>query len=124
MNRLLPLVLVLGLDGCWPKSSSSGDTPKAASGNHDAAGPITEEKLGVKLYPGAKIVTSGETSEIVSANLQTSDPADKVTKFYEKELGASADASGSIMTKKSDRTFVVSVMAEGSGSVVSIMGKK
>src|SRR5579862_4236104 len=67
---------------------TAADAPKTTSGNHDPGGPISEERLGVKIYPGAKLVTSGETDEVVSANLFTTDPADQVVKFYAAELGA------------------------------------
>lgn len=125
MKHLLPLVLALSLVSCGQKDGPAKPTPpKAASGNHDAAGPITEAKLGVKIYPGSRIVTSGETAEIVSANLETGDAAEKVIKFYEEELGTAKDASGMIKAKKDGRTFVVNAVPSGAGTAVSIMGKK
>lgn len=98
----------------------------AATGNHDAAGPITEAALGVKIYPGARLVTSGETDELVSANIETPDAAEKVVKFYQKELGLSDDGTPTMMlsAKKNNRTYVVSVTASGGLTSASIMGKK
>ncbi|MEO6787220.1 MAG: hypothetical protein ABI318_13900 [Chthoniobacteraceae bacterium] len=125
MKQLISLALVLTLCGCGPKNEvSTSDAPKNSTGSHDAGGPITEAKLGVKIYPGARIVTSGETEEVVSANLETSDAPEKVIKFYEQELGAAKDSSGMVMAKKNGRTFVVNAVPSGAGSAVSIMGKK
>ena len=126
MMRNLPvLALTLALVGCGPKNeTATADAPKENTGNHDAGGPITEAKLGVKIYPGARIVTSGETDEVVSANLETPDSAEKVTQFYEKELGTAKDASGMVMAKKNGRTYVVNAIPSGALTAVSIMGKK
>jgi hypothetical protein len=125
MKQLLLLALALTLIGCGPKSEpSSSAAPKASGGNHDAGGPITEAKLGTKLYPGARIVTSGETDEIVSANLETSDTTEKVIAFYENELGAAKGSSSMVKVKKNGRTFVVSTSPSGSGTAISIMVKK
>jgi len=106
-------------------SGTTADTPKTTSGNHDPGGPISEQRLGVKIYPGAKIVTSGETDEVVSANLFTSDPAEKVVKFYAQELGA--EYSGvklSIMGEKNGRKYAISIIPDTGGTSVAILGKK
>lgn len=125
MKQFFSLALALTLCACGPKNEvSTSDAPKNATGSHDAGGPITEAKLGVKIYPGARIVTSGETGEVVSANLETSDAPEKVIKFYEGELGTARDQSGMVMAKKNGRTFVVNAVPSGAGSAVSIMGKK
>jgi hypothetical protein len=103
-----------------------GNSTADASGNHDATGPITEARLGVKIYPGAAIVTSGETDEIVSANLRTPDPAAKVSAFYEAELGAKATgdlASYQISGRKGGRSYGITINNDGNTNV-SIMGKK
>ena len=109
MKYLLLFAAVAFVAGC-------GDSKPAATGNHDASGPITEARLGLKIYPGATIVTSGETDEVVSANLRTSDPVAKVTAFYETELGAKA--SGDTVT------YQISGQKGDGMTNVSIMGKK
>jgi hypothetical protein len=120
---------ILGLAACSPKpSSTSGDaatSSSAPSRNHDASGPITEAKLGVKIYPGARIVTSGETDEVVSANLETGDGVAKVCEFYQKELGSEGPAGSVHVTgTKNGRLYVVSLAPSGTGTAISIMGKK
>lgn len=103
-----------------------GNSTADASGNHDASGPITEARLGLKIYPGAAIVTSGETDEIVSANLRTLDPAAKVSAFYETELGAKATgdlATYQISGQKGGRNYAVTINNDGNTNV-SIMGRK
>ena len=108
--------------GCGNSNADS----KPETGSHEAGGPITEARLGLKIYPGATIVTSGETDEIVSANLRTADPAAKVIAFYENELGAkgAGDAAGyQISGQKSGKKYVISINNDGNTNV-SIMGKK
>jgi hypothetical protein len=98
----------------------------SADSKPEATGPITEARLGVKIYPGASIVTSGETDEIVSANLRTSDPAAKVSAFYETELGAKATGDTvnyQISGQKGGRNFAITINNYGNTNV-SIMGKK
>ena len=119
MKFLLLFAAIAFVVGC-------GDSKPAATGSHDASGPITEARLGVKIYPGATIVTSGETDELVSANLRTSDPVEKVIAFYETELGAKA--SGDTVTyqisgQKGGKTYVIAINNDGMTNV-SIMGKK
>jgi hypothetical protein len=97
-----------------------------ASGNHDASGPIAEARLGMKIYPGAQIVTSGETDQVVSANLRTPDSPEKVIGFYEAELGAKGSgdpAMYQISGQKGGRKFSVSINRDDSTNV-SIMGAK
>ena len=109
--------------GC---GNSKTDSNQTATGSHDASGPITEAKLGVKIYPGATIVTSGETDEVVSANLRTSDPVQKVVAFYETELGAKASGDSvtyQISGQKGGKTYAIAINNDGSTNV-SIMGKK
>ncbi len=123
MKIALILAIAFSLASCQPEEKSAGSV--ASSGNHDTAGPISEEKLGVKIYPGARIVTSGETSDVVSANLETGDPSAKVVEFYEQELGAKAKPGAAMISaKKSGRTYVVSFAPSGGGTAISIMVKK
>lgn len=111
------------LAGCGPKQSDT--PPKPENPSHDVAGPISEAKLGLKIYPGARIVTSGETAEIVSANLETPDSSDKVAKFYQEQLGVAADPAARMVSGNKDgRKFAISIGAYGGGTTVSIMGKK
>jgi len=108
--------------GCGNSTAAS----EPQSGNHDASGPISEARLGVKIYPGATIVTSGETDEIVSANLRTPDPVSKVSAFYENELGAKGAgdvANYQISGQKGGRKYAITINNDGNTNV-SIMGKK
>jgi uncharacterized lipoprotein len=124
-----PLVLTL-LIGCKPKSESSATPAQngaaTSSGNHDATGPISEGALGLKIYPGARIVTSGETAEVVSANLQTTDSAEQVVKFYQNELGLPTDAAPTmdLTGKKNNRMYAISVNRSEGLTSASILGKK
>jgi len=98
----------------------------ASSGSNDAGGPITEAKLGIKLYPGAAIVTSGETDQVVSANLRTPDPAEKVIGFYETELGTKGSGDPAVYQisgQKGGRKFAISINRDDATNV-SIMGVK
>jgi hypothetical protein len=123
------LALIL-LAGCKTKSETSATPAQngaaTSSGNHDATGPISEAALGLKIYPGSRIVTSGETPEVVSANLETTDSADQVLKFYLKELGLPADAAPTmdLSGKKNNRMYAVSVGRSEGLTAVSILGKK
>jgi hypothetical protein len=104
------------------------DPAATNTGSHDTGGPITEAKLGLKIYPGAKIVTSGETAEIVSANLRTADAPDKVIAFYEAELGSKGEGDAqtayTISGTKAGRKFAVSLNSVDGTTSVSIMGRK
>ncbi|MEO6738927.1 MAG: hypothetical protein ABIP20_01655 [Chthoniobacteraceae bacterium] len=123
MKRILLIAVTGILAGCGPKQSDTAVKPNNTS--HDVAGPISETKLGVKIYPGARIVTSGETAEIVSANLETADSSDKVATFYQGQLGLAADpASKRVSGTKGGRKFAISIVPSGGGTAVSIMGKK
>src|SRR5579872_4603317 len=66
MKSLLLLLLFAAIAVATGCGSTNADSKPAASVNHDTIGPITEARLGIKIYPGAAIVTSGETDEIVS----------------------------------------------------------
>ena len=112
MKYFLLFAAVAFVVGC---GNAKTDSTPAATGSHDTTGPITEARLGVKIYPGAKVVTSGETDELVSANLRTSDPVEKAVAFHETELGAKA--SGDTVTyqisgQKGDRMTNVSIMGK------------
>ena len=67
---------------------------------------------------------SQDTDEIVSADLETLDPPEKVIEFYEKELRAESDANGMIMARKNGRTYLVRAMREGPVTLVWIMGQR
>lgn len=122
--KLLPLLLLcFSLFGCDKKSSPPEQAPESSS---QPSGPLTEERLGLKIFPGAKVVTSGETVEVVSMNLRTGEPAKTVVKFYEQELGLaeSGKGAGTIVGTKNNVKYAVSVVAEGEVTNISIMGKK
>src|SRR5664280_311370 len=115
--------LVLGLAACSPKSGD--EVASSSSGSHDPSGPISEAALGVKIYPGARIVTSGETDEVVSANLETTDAPAKVAQFYQQQLGLPADANSMLVSgSKGGKTYAISITPSEGGTAVSIMGKK
>src|SRR4051812_38289660 len=86
---LFAALMIVGC-GCGSDSAATSNAPSTspASQTPNPTASITEEQLGVKMYPGARVVTSGETPEVVSANLETTDEAAKVVSFYEGELGA------------------------------------
>jgi hypothetical protein len=104
-----------------------GGSTSATTGTSAPAGAISEDRLGVKIYPGSRIVTSGETDEVVSANLRTPDSADKVIAFYEGELGAkgSGDPAAYVISgEKKGKKYAISINADQGTTNVSIMGKK
>lgn len=124
MKPLLLLALLLGFTACdkKPNSTTQAPAPKAA----DPAAPITEDRLGVKFYPGAKIVTSGETAEVVSANLRTPDAADVVRKFYEEQLSLapSGKAGGMLVATRNNLKYAINIQSDAGVTNVSIMAKK
>lgn len=124
MKYILPLLTAFCLISCEKKGvAPAAPAAPAANGNHDASGPLTEAKLGLKFYPGSRVVTSGETAEVLSVNLETSDEVAKVLAFYEAELGAKA-TGGKIKVTKDKRLTIVSTAPSGGGTAVSIMVKK
>jgi hypothetical protein len=115
-------ILFAGLLAAVVFTAGCGSSTTEATGS----GPITEARLGVKIYPGASIVTSGETDEIVSANLRTSDPVEKVREFYEGEVGAKATGDATnyqISGQKGTKKYAIAINNDGNTNV-SIMGKK
>src|ERR1039457_3842638 len=123
MKYLLLFAAIALVVGC---GGSKTDSKTDARGNHAASGPITEAKLGVKIYPGATIVTSGETDVVVRPNLLTSDPVAKAVAFYETELGAIATGDTvtyQISAQKGGKTYFIAINNDGMTNV-SIMGKK
>jgi hypothetical protein len=124
VKKLLLLALFLSFVAC-DKKPVSGPPPPGKK-ESAAVEPISEEKLGVKIFPGAKIITSGEAGEIVSANLRTSEPGAAVVKFYEQELGIpeSGRTSGTVAGTKNNIQYGISVIPSDGTTNVSIMGKK
>ncbi len=120
MKTFLLIAILAFASGC-------GGAKTDATGTAAPAGPISEERLGVKIYPGATMVTSGETDEVVSANLRTPDPAAKVIAFYEAELSAKGSgdpAAYTISADKKGKKYAISINADQGSTNVSIMGKK
>lgn len=122
MKYIIPLLAAFCLISCEKKEAVAPAAP-AANRNHDASGPLTEATLGLKFYPGSRVVTSGETAEVLSANLETSDEVAKVIAFYEAELGQKA-TGGKIKVTKNNHLTIVSTAPSGGGTAVSIMVKK
>lgn len=123
--KFLTLLSVCALFGACDKKSAAPDKPPEAA-PAQPSGPLSEERLGLKIFPGAKIVTSGETAEIVSMNLRTGEPPAAAIKFYEQELALpeSGKGSGTVVGTKNKIRYAVSVMPEGANTNISIMGKK
>ena len=127
MKTVLLIALAVGSVGCNKKPV---DAP-APPGKKDAAaavpaGPISEENLGIKIFPGAKIVSSGESPQIVSANLRAREPGAAIVKFYELELGLpeSGRAAGAVSGTKGDISYGISVIPGNSVTEISILGTK
>jgi ABC-type uncharacterized transport system auxiliary subunit len=134
--RLIACLAALAavLSGCAMEESTTSFPKKPAPSKapvesiHAEAGKaISPEVLGLALYPGAKVVTSGTEGKIVSANLETADATDKVTKFYEGELGAKAETKGGLLSvqgAKGGTRYAIVVLRSGGTTSISIMGEK
>jgi hypothetical protein len=61
---------------------------------------LTEQDLGVPLYPGASLDTAGSativrgTTKVVQATYWTTDPVSSVTSFYQGKLGSGLNVMG------------------------------
>ena len=132
MKRLFALSLLGLVAACDKKPVSAPPPPgtdKSPAKTVETAPPapaVTESSLGLKFFPEARVVTSGETAELVSANLQVAKPSAEVVKFYENELGLpeSGKSSGTFKGEKHGKVTVVSINSDASGTNVSIMRKK
>jgi hypothetical protein len=54
------------------------------------AGSGIKGKLGVKVYPGAKLKATGTSAKLNTASFEVTAPLDQVDAFYVKEMGPSA----------------------------------
>lgn len=119
-------LLLCCLIGCASQDAPvSTGAPKSSPVDHSK--PLTEEEVGLKFYPGARVVTSGQTDDAVSANLETSDPVDRAAAFYEQELGAKADIKPGLTTvegAKGSSKYAVAITASDGKTSISIMGAK
>lgn len=71
-------------------------------------------KLDVRIYPGAKVKDSQIKDGVVGATLESSDPPDKVTQFYEAEIGATA-SQGDLAGIKDGHQVEITVSDAGGG---------
>lgn len=85
---------------------------------------MQKAKLGVRIYSPSYVIQFQDTDEIVSADLETSDAPEKVIAFYEQELRAQRDATGMVMMRKGNRTYLVSAVREDGKTLVWIMGQR
>ena len=119
--RTFPLLLcALGLVASEAKAEPALQIVKRRNTDQK----IVESTLGVRIYSPSRVLKSQDTDEIVSADLETSDSPEKVIAFYERELRAERDVTGMIMTRKGDRTYLVSAIREAGRTLVWIMGQK
>jgi len=78
----------------------SVSVPGGGSITTGTASTLTEQDLGVPLYPGASLDTAGSstivrgTSKVVQAAYWTSDPVSSVTAFYQSKLGSGLNVMG------------------------------
>jgi len=89
---------------------------------------VTEEKLGVPIYPGAKVEDSGGTFSITGegdkggsfggASFTTTDSLDKVVDFYKSRLGSKASVYDS--TAQGKHTVVMNVSTQDSWKTITI----
>ncbi|MFI5384674.1 MAG: hypothetical protein ACHQ50_01000 [Fimbriimonadales bacterium] len=104
------------------------ETPVASAPSSNEANPITEEKLGLPFYPGARLVGGRAQGKLVNADLETTDLPDRVLSFYAKELGTKAAWSGQLMsidgTKDGSRYAVTVIAAKGNPTSISILGER
>ena len=124
---LLCFVTIFVLAGCGQAPDAPATTPPTTTADNQSTKPLTEAQLGVKFYPGARVVTSGETDSVLSANLETSDPSDKAVAFYENELGAKSDGGSPVATisgKKGAVQYAISITTASGVTSISILGKK
>jgi hypothetical protein len=80
----------------------------------------------VSMYPGAKMVTNHRFEKGFSIALETTDPPEKPTAYYEKELGAKAQTSAgltSIEAVKGGQKIVVGIGAEKEHTAIFILGE-
>lgn len=92
--------------------------------------PVTEEQLGVKIYPGSKEMTGSSTSRsdgITSyiSIRSTTDPPAKVHEFYKSLLGApassvSANDSYMDMWEKGGRAITITIARTGGKTEITI----
>ena len=52
--------------------------------------PAVEKRLGVKVYPGAKLTASGDSATLHTASFETDAPLEEVDAFYAEQLGPNA----------------------------------
>jgi hypothetical protein len=94
----------------------------------DSKSEITEEKLGVPIYPGARaeegagsISFSGEGDKAGTfggASFTTTDSVDKVIEFYKGRLGSKVTVLDS--TSEGKRSVILNVSAENSWKTIAI----
>lgn len=99
MNWALVCLFAISLAGCGARpESTSAATPAKASEDASSAAPappaqgeVTDEKIGLPVYPGAteveysRVALHSSTSDTFSVSYRTSDSPAKVAAFYRTE---------------------------------------
>ena len=83
-----------------------------------------EGKLGVKVYPGAKLTASGNSATLHTASFETNAPLSQVDAFYAKELGPNAARTFRTSTQGDEGVRFIWDKATGERIVVVIVQRK
>ncbi len=108
---------------------NSALTPDNTAPQAQEDAPMTEGRIGIKFYPGARVVTGGETPELISANLETTVSIQKVVEFYQREtpqLVLSGDPSNAMFEGEIEgkKTVLSAMPTNGGGTAISIIVRK
>ncbi|MGQ9730259.1 MAG: hypothetical protein ACUVX8_03215 [Candidatus Zipacnadales bacterium] len=83
---------------------------------------VTEEEVGIKFYPGAKVqagttwsASNKESGSISSVTLETTDAFDKVAKFYKDRY-----AKGNTVLEQPDSLMIMINSGESSGKMIMV----
>src|ERR1044072_3698868 len=110
MRVLIVLTLAAALlAGCGSDTNqTAGGTPAptgksapgATEGSSASPAPTISpaNDTGIPIYPGAKVLTRHDKDKTVNAEIETTDPFEKVVAYYEKELSAKRKGNESLVT--------------------------
>lgn len=122
----LAALVAVGCSSGDGSAAKPADQPKVQA-PAEKAKPITEQELGLKFYPGAKVKSATGLNKGVSAELETEDPEDKVVVFYERELGVKAKKERDLVTidgSKAGKTYMITITSINGITSISIMGEE